>query len=396
MNRATLENLDRQPTIEFYEPLAIPAISLHAKEATPDNKGLSRLVGELDARKGIRRFGILLAQNGPGGGVLQPDGTLDPAFLKTYQKVMKETQGDAQRALEKWNKPFRNATENEKKEARGQAVVGAISDILIPEAITAAGVAARTVDRLENAKTEKDKKEAWENSLIEGASAVVGIVSPAAKGFITVIKAMDDWHLAEITPTNPNETRREAVSRGVREFQQATDQQRVLRERTAAESAQRHREINAAPRQWNPNSGNTSGQTNNVPDDRISRWDRDIRGNVDPQIRPGLEAVGDIMRAKELIDAVASGRPVNVESRVGRIDDPCAIVSGTGGAPRTVNNSRGTSSSGGSSGSAPTSKSPSKPSPSKSGSDKDGPDKDKSDKPGDDNGSGVRGKIDWY
>ncbi len=77
--------------------------------------------------------------------------------------------------------------------------------------------------------------------LDRGASAVVGIMSPAAKGVITVIKAMDDWHLAEITPTNPNETRREAVLRGVREFQQATDQQRVLRERTAAESAQKPR-----------------------------------------------------------------------------------------------------------------------------------------------------------
>ncbi len=51
MNRATLENLDRQPTIEFYEPLAIPVISLHVKEEAPDIKGLSRLVGELDARK---------------------------------------------------------------------------------------------------------------------------------------------------------------------------------------------------------------------------------------------------------------------------------------------------------------------------------------------------------
>ncbi len=28
--------------------------------------------------------------------MLQPDGTLDPAFLETYQKAMKETQGDAQ------------------------------------------------------------------------------------------------------------------------------------------------------------------------------------------------------------------------------------------------------------------------------------------------------------
>lgn len=62
MSLRPVENVDSQAAYGFFEVPAFSAAAPDIEEAVIDDMALKELIGKLDAGKGIKRFGILLAQ----------------------------------------------------------------------------------------------------------------------------------------------------------------------------------------------------------------------------------------------------------------------------------------------------------------------------------------------